>query len=113
MPFGMHWVKAMEFEYVELALRIRSGRCEISVAANCGFTPVGYLVNQGCFVIISLSPKEGFSNPSQIPRVKLGQTLHKVGHREAVPRILILMRFLQYLLSLSMGSLSQPYTFNP
>jgi hypothetical protein len=28
----------------------------------------------------TLSPKEGFSNPSQIPRVKLGQTLHKVGH---------------------------------
>jgi hypothetical protein len=69
----MHWVKAMEFEYAELALRIRSGRCEISVDANCGFTPVGYLVNHGCFVIFSLSPKEGFSHPSQIPRVNLGQ----------------------------------------
>jgi hypothetical protein len=69
----MHWVKAMELEYAELALRIRLGRCVMSVGANCGFTPVGYLVNQGCFVINALSPKEGFSHPSQISTVNLGQ----------------------------------------
>jgi hypothetical protein len=46
----------------------------MSVGANCGFTPVGYLVNQGCFVINALSPKEGFSHPSQISTFNLGQT---------------------------------------